>query len=695
MRSPREIYVRQLHEELGQWASKGKLEIRGRINASRDRDKAEEAFAIATAKDARGSVLRLGPMPLPAVLTPKSDKDKDKDTRAWLQWWTKVAVRSGYRAPEIDPEAFRALLRVRDEGRSRFEFIFDTNALISGVGHWLVRMLGDRCDLVRTVVSDLEIHDKADSVKIGNTIGSMGELADRATWLAASRFMERVPHDRPIWRRLDTGEETALFVAGSSVGGKKSGGRDTLLLRASRREILDQVPRLHRFFVTDDKNVARAALHDLPQGSVIATCANPLTLQVLHLSPHLWLPVGDNDQGSVVASNLAEFLWEALCVCAELEIQRADGVVWRLRAYKAGANQFPSDWADPRLFIEEDAPGIEPKKEAESSKAEVGADAPAAANVAPATVKTHRNKGHVAQPEKTEARPVAAAGAGGKAPEPDKTAGVGKGVAPWPLKKENAELLEPGPPVEVDCPGPLILRAFGEIVTAIRAKREPDFESFLVGKEFDIAPGLHALLESGKFLDKKGHVASSGAELPVIFAANDLDRLSYLCTAFEVYHEVIQTLQVEGRVPFDMMMHVMLDSSYHCLELARSLGQAASDNVAVYDGSRWINPTAFIRWLLMTFNTLAEGSPLREVLVANLALRAAYELHLSPFRFGRALVAALTHPELSLLEPTAGGEDKLVLVEQVASLSADGSLHFVTVSADGLHGMRALKKRPR
>jgi hypothetical protein len=67
MRSPREIYVRQLHQELGQWAPEGKLEIRGRINLSRDRDKAEEAFCIATAKDWRGSVLRLGPMQLPTV----------------------------------------------------------------------------------------------------------------------------------------------------------------------------------------------------------------------------------------------------------------------------------------------------------------------------------------------------------------------------------------------------------------------------------------------------------------------------------------------------------------------------------------------------------------------------------------------------------------------------------------------------
>jgi hypothetical protein len=92
---------------------------------------------------------------------------------------------------------------------------------------------------------------------------------------------------------------------------------------------------------------------------------------------------------------------------------------------------------------------------------------------------------------------------------------------------------------------------------------------------------------------------------------------------------------------------------------------------------------------------LTQKSPVREVAVAQLADLALRNFGLSPIRFGRVLLAALTRPELSMLEATAGGTDKPVLVEKIASLSADGSFRLIDVSADGLHGMRTLKKRPR
>ena len=99
------------------------------------------------------------------------------------------------------------------------DFIVDTNVLIAGVGHWLVRCFGDVCDLVRTVVTDLEVQRFGDATKWTPT--KFEELEDRTSYLTASRFLECLQEQHPVWRRLDIEEETALFVASSS----QSGGR--------------------------------------------------------------------------------------------------------------------------------------------------------------------------------------------------------------------------------------------------------------------------------------------------------------------------------------------------------------------------------------------------------------------------------------------------------------------------------------
>lgn len=699
MNAPREIYVRQFHEELCDWSREGQLEILGRIN------EADDAFRIGTARDARGSVIRIGPIDGPAWLSQQDSnkaKGKPEPLHDWLQWWAKVAVRSGYRLPDVDPVAFDALMRLRADSSSRVEFILDTNALVSGVGHWLARFLGDRADLVRTVVSDLEIHDKSDNVKIGQTIRNIGHLSDRAVSLAASRFLERIPHPHPIWRRLDTGEETALFVAESS-GGSKKGGRDTLLLRASRKTILDQVPGLQRFFVTDDRVVARAALHELPKGTVISTYVNPLSHAVSHISPYIWCPLGRN-QGSVFPSDLAAFVWEALCVCAVVEIHRADRVIWRVRAYIPGANQFPSTWADPRVYLEEERPA-QPKSApaAKIPPVEISVEVASSSSLDPAmsshSAPAERPAEALSSPGEPRAdiepkRPVL--------PSPRASTVEGKAVAKasflpkteakkpsWPLKKQSAELLKPESYGLPDVPAGIILNAFAEIVAAIGEKRAPDLGR--VAK----ARSLHHLcsfLQMGLFVDTEGRILSAGEQLPELFEANDLDGLSRLCTRVEPYRRLIETLSKRGAIPI-VEVRALLRSADPLAKLARLLGQAVLDGDRLCDGGRWISSKKFEEWFFPAFEALAAASPLREAAVANLAQHALKELGLSPVRFGRALLAALRRPEFSAIEPAAGGADKPILVEHVASLARDGGLRIIEVNADGIHGMRSLKKR--
>lgn len=621
--SSREIDVNELQDELLRWADGDRLALHGRINDG------DASFPIGEAKDAHGTVLRLHPLDEPewSHAQDQSKKKKNGPAREWLQWWAKIAVRSGYRLPEIDPAAFAALVRLRAEDRCRIELIFDTNGLVGGIGHWLVRVFGDRADLVRTVVTDLEIQNLGDNLEMA--AGNLNHWGQRATYLAASRFMERVPHPHPIWRRLDTGEETALFVAqssaaGSKGAGSKNAGRDTLLLRACRRAILDQVPDLHRFFVTEDKNVARAALHELPRGSIISAYVNPLPHEDVHLTPYPWLP-SPGRLGRIYPSNLAAFVWEALCLCAVVEVHREDGAVWQVRAYEPGANQYPSTWAAPRVYVE----------------------------------------------ERGGTRAVAA-------PEPS-----------WPLRSVNAELLEPGPAGRPAVPAKTILAAFAEIVASIRESRQWAVQR--IDGSARTKRNLMALLEMGRFIDDDAQLLPAAAELPALFAQNDLDGVSRLCTAVAPYHELISRLRVFSGLHQDEIPG-LLGSADQLASLARLLGQAVTSQDLLVFGGEYIDHERFCAWLLSTVEKLSSASPLGEATVAAIARLALSELELSPVRFGRALGAALALPELSSLETATGGRVERILVEEIAVLGPDG-VRYEEVSADGLCGIRSLKKR--
>lgn len=270
----------------------------------------------------------------------------------------------------------------------------------------------------------------------------------------------------------------------------------------------------------------------------------------------------------------------------------------------------------------------------------------------------------------------------------------GNDEASWPLKQENATLLDPGPPMECHVPAAsLVLLACGEIVAASKAARAPNFAAILPGRGAHAARDLRVLLENGAFLDKDGQITPRGAELPAIMAESDLDRLSHLCTAFAAYHRVMSALASgDGLVPL-AKSEELTGVPAGAITLAGILGQAVLTREGLNDGSRWVSPTEFMDWLVNAFNALEGASRQREVAVADLAQRALIDLRLSPYRFGLALKAALSRPELVMLEPIATGAEKLMLIERVAELHADGTFRVVSVSADNLQGIRTLKKK--
>lgn len=641
----REITVARLHEEICKTFS-GHIELKGRLNLGK------HEFLIARAKDSQGSVLRFAKLEAPSEVI--------KDHQAWRQWWAKIAVRSGYQLPLIDPKALRTLLKHLEHPRSRFEFIFDTSALIGGTGHWLVRHFGERADLVRTVVTDLEIHDFGHEMKASND----SAFARRASMLAASRFLEHTGHPHPIWRRLDTDEETALFVAKSTQPEKgnsgKSAGRDTLLLRAARRAILDQVPGLYRFFVTEDKNLARAALHDLPRDTVITSYINALpNTDSLYRTPYAWLPI-NGWAGQAVASNLAAFVWESLCLCAEILLEDQEGRRWTIRAFQPGGNEFPSTWENPQVYVEEQAP-------------------PAKINIPPAS------------------EPPESADAPGEATEAEEPVSSAKPVSTnpvplsWPFRKEHAQFLTPQEEGTPNVSAPTVLRAFGELVASQHEGRAADFSGVAAGKGLILLMGF---LRLGGFFDFNHHCPlEAGRKLPAMFAENDLDALSHLCTGVSKYKQLCEALRKNERFSLNEA-NVLLRSSHNLTGLARILGQAVKDGEMLVDGGAYIDEADFSMWFRQRFETYSNASPHREASIAEMARKALDELHLSPVRFGKALEVILKRPDFADLEPGTGGSVESILAERVAKLYPDGTFDEEKVSADGLlHGIRTLKKR--
>ena len=556
---------------------------------------------------------------------------------------------------------------------TRVEFIVDTNVLISGVGHWLVRYLGDICDLVRTVVTDLEVQGFGDRKKWVPT--SFSELSSRTCFLAASRFLEYLREQHPVWRRLDIEEETALFVASASTG-QKEAGSDTLMLRSVRRCIQEQVPGLTRLFVTSDQNAARNALHDLPSGSIVAAYVPPLSAEGAYLTPVHWWP-SKSGEGACYLSGLSSFLYEATSFCDTVKIAKGDGSFLQVRSTER--TQFPSDWQEPSLIVEEVAP---PNN---AFVADLKPDAaPESVQSKPVVVvqDTHEpaSAGSAAEEEKVKkASADSALKIGISVPMPE------GGPAAWPLTPD--ELREP-----VFCTA----RATGRnVVEAAFAVASAARESRRVSKRaLPGAPGpvreLRTLLRAVDILAEDDRPGPEGIELPEIFKNDALDRLSHVFTKASAYGTLISSLKSQ-KIASLAALPLPARSATALSGLARFLGQAVMvDEVLVYGGG-FVSRERFINWFLHTIDSLEKG-PLGDVLLADVAKRALYEMSLSPVRFEKALRSAIAKSPIAELEFSAGGTPENVLAEQVAVLS-EGGWRQRNVSADGVLGYRSIRRR--
>ena len=267
----------------------------------------------------------------------------------------KALTRAGWRRPQIDPAVLPRLLQLRRDG-IRLQFIFDTNAMVEGVGHWLVDHFADRCDLIVTAVSLRELQDVHARARFGKQLPEKGKkieklsrgdiLGARQLYLAANRFRERSGFDRVLWMELEL-DDTALLLSRGAAGNKSSES-DTLLLRAVRRSIHDRVNGLERFFVTGDTALARRATSELPPGSVIAAQVRPVEPGEV-LLPCAWWP--GPDEGCRVSRHMSRLVWELLCIGDEVILTSSLGSRWTFRAFDNP--MWPSDYSEPWVEVEE------------------------------------------------------------------------------------------------------------------------------------------------------------------------------------------------------------------------------------------------------------------------------------------------------------------------------------------------------
>lgn len=619
---------------------KAEIDIRGRVVGR------TEDIHIATARDGYGTVLHLNPddaateaasrsVPLAPSVDPKKTEEErrkvdakrqkeNSESRKWRQTWAKIAVRAGYLAPEIDPVALATLLTHRRRS-SRVELILDTNSLIGGFGHWLLRLLGDRADLVRTAVTDLEIQ------QFGQMLREKGTYDKRFNFNAACRFLETVPHSHPVWRHLDAEEETSLFVAKSSDS-EKSPGADALMLRAVRRSIQEMVPGLRRFFVTSDQTLARAASHELPAGSAIVGYVNPIPTAGVHLAPLTWWPERDQGVGSV--SNLADFVWEALCLCEEITLRRSDGALVRVAAYVPERNQYPSSWARPLLWVDHG----------------VGA---AALSVSVPVAGTPSADGTLLADPSDE----------------------------WPLTEESL----PSSPVDGSCE-----TAKNKILDAIYiAYRALDGHADVpVG---EMPRDVQRLLIAMQVVNEDGGRGAMADTLLRAFRKRSGDLLSSLLANFSPYNALIQALRVQRAIAMEDANALLRRSVSPVTGLARYLGQVVKDESVLRYGGGAPGKAAFGLWLIEKVDMLSAESRMNEASLAALAAAALQDLFLSPERFAQALQVSLRDPLFGLV-PSAGGTPQRHLSETIARLSPDG-VTYELVSADGLLGYRTLRRR--
>jgi hypothetical protein len=621
---------------------RNELTIEGEIRFSKLSDPIR--FKIGTARDHYGSVLHVTPGQ-PNEIVQSSNKD-GANQRKWNQWWAKIAVRAGYLCPSIDPVAFARLSSLRRD-QVRVEFIVDTNVLISGIGHWLVRWLGDRADLVRTVVTDLELQRFADAGIW--RIDGFKPLAQRASYLSSCRFLEYLNDRHPIWRRIDIAEETALFMSKASEAGKKDPGSDTLMLRAARRLIQDEVPGLVRLFVTADQALARAASHELPANATIAAYVNPIPDVGVHLGSLHWWPGGDEKQGQGHLATLADFLYESTCLCDRIIVKRSDDATLTISGYVPGANQFPSDWRRPLVWF----------------KAEEGTSAENRTEKRPKIVV------ETVSPAKITISTT-----------PDRPAVDGS--ENWPLKMMRVlDKHECAARVQASS----LFDATFAIMVSARDKRKLTRNIFH-GSESSVR-ALKTFLRCTELLEDGDSPGLASYALIRIFEENDHDSLSELFTSASHYAHFIEGL---CRGSMEVGSGDVPERSFNSLAaIARMLGQAVRTERETLYGGGYVTGKIFADWLVKSLTTASMDNPLREVPIADLAQKALMELQLSPVRFGMALDAALKFPELKNIEPISGGTPEDVLAETVVVLSSEG-WRQQRVSADGLLGYRTLKR---
>ena len=629
-----------------------------------DRNGKPTDFLIGRSRDEYGSVLHLTPaLNHPLLSDPKV-------SRGWSQWWAKIAVRSGYLSPTIDPGGLALLsrLRLRD---SRVDFIVDTNVLIGGVGHWLVRCFGDVCDLVRTVVTDMEVQRFGDALKW--VPKDFGQLSDRASYLSASRFLEHSQEQHPVWRRLDIEEETALFVASASKSGTKSPGADTLMLRAVRRSLQDQVPGLVRLFVTSDQNLARAASHDLPVGSTIAAYVNPIPQQGLYLSSVHWWPRLGVDAGHGYMSGLSDFCYEATCLCDAVRLVKADGSFLRISAFVAGLNQFPTDWRGPSVWVEE---GTMADRVPQSTKQVTNHKLPPAH---PNTLDPDSAHTDGSSSQLFEGQQV-------KISIPSRS--IEREIKNWPFN--NVQPVRDNP---VNCvarvSGPLLLDLLAAIMLAARESRSVS-ERVFVGST-DTVRELRNFLRAVDALDHLSVPGPASTDIQEAFANNDTDTLSRMLTKASEYGALIEQLS-SSKVSVLDGLNLPKRSATAITGLGRLLGQVVYDNGQLVYGGAFISRDDFIAWFMKTIETTESKGPLGGALLADIACKALVELSISPMRFEKAMLAAIEGSPLSSLDFVAGGTPEKVMEEEVAVLSPRGWTRR-KVSADGLLGFRSVRKR--
>lgn len=617
--------------------------LEGRIgDGARD----DSWFHIGRARDRFGTAIHLDPDIAPLVAKAKGALDRD-----WRRAWAKAAVRAGYLSPTVDPVAFARLSEARRR-RERLEFIVDTNVLVSGVGHWLVRWLGDIADLVRTVVTDLELAAWVDGMSWQPD--GHAELDRRTRYLAASRFLECMADRHPIWRRLDTQEEAALFIPKVSINDKgKQTGTDALILRAARRLLLDQVPRLQRFFVTGDQALARAAMHDLPAGSVVTAYVNPINEAGAFLSSTHWWPDG-SEFGSAFISRLAEFVYEATCICDEIRIESPDGRRLFVAAHSPGHNQFPSHWQSPVLWIRE---------EAQAASAKGGRE-----------VVTTR-KGN--------------AEATGVIKESRSASGDNALLSPfdprWPLRRYSP--LSPAPcasRVSIE----FLLECLTSMMTSIRDERP--LSKKLIAADRGLYRETRTFLRATDFLTKDAFGPASFA-LVDLFRNGDVDGLMLLLSRASNFQALLNALHGTG-VDGSEVEGVPPRSLSSMIGLARALGQAVSASGQVYCGGGFVEKGEFSKWLYTTIDQIAAETPLGEAPLPLVAGAALHELHLSPVRFTRALEALIQGGELIDLDFSAGGTPEDILVEVVCALTTEGATRR-RFGADNIMGFRTVKRK--